>query len=79
MATSIPLEGPVPEALDEILSMVAEHPEVYLNTGHVSVPEALRLLDLAEQYGIAKVLIAHPVRGQMTIEEQNRLQQGVLF
>ncbi|MGG4129055.1 DUF6282 family protein [Paenibacillus illinoisensis] len=70
VATSIPLEGPVPEALDEILSMVAEHPEVYLNTGHVSLPEALRLLDLAEQYGIAKVLIAHPVRGQMTIDEQ---------
>lgn len=69
-AVSIPLEDPVSPELDEILSMIAEHPEVYLNTGHVSVEEAFRLLDLAERYGIRKVLIAHPVRGRMTIEQQ---------
>ena len=39
-------EEPGPE-LDEILSLIAEHPHVYLNTGHVSVDEALRLIDLA--------------------------------
>jgi len=70
VATYIPTEGPVSEELDEILTMIARHPRVYLNTGHVSVPEALRLLDLAEQYGIKKVLIAHPVRGRMTVEQQ---------
>lgn len=69
-ATRIPLADPVPPELDEILSMIAEHPEVILNTGHVSVEEAFRLLDLAERYGIKKVLIAHPVRGSMTIEQQ---------
>ncbi|MDF2964338.1 MAG: hypothetical protein K0S39_6073, partial [Paenibacillus sp.] len=47
-ATRIPLDGPIPPELDEILAMIAEHPQVYLNTGHVSVDEALKLLDLAE-------------------------------
>lgn len=70
VATSIPVEGPISEELDEILTMIASKPEVYLNTGHVSVEEALRVLDLAEEYGIKKVLIAHPVRGKMTIEQQ---------
>ncbi len=35
-AIRIPLEDPVPADLDEILQLVAEHPDVYLNTGHVS-------------------------------------------
>ncbi|MDF2836080.1 MAG: hypothetical protein K0Q63_1720 [Paenibacillus sp.] len=70
VATSIPVDGPISEELDEILTMIASKPEVYLNTGHVSVEEALRVLDLAEEYGIKKVLIAHPVRGKMTIEQQ---------
>lgn len=69
-ATYIPVEGSISEELDEILTMIAAHPQVYLNTGHVSVAEAFRLLDLAKEYGIKKVLIAHPVRGKMTIEEQ---------
>ena len=70
VATRIPLSGPIPFALSEVLEMVAARPEVYLNTGHVSGPEVMRLLDLAEQFGIAKVLIAHPARLQLTIEQQ---------
>lgn len=54
VAVRIPLEGAVPPELDEILSMVAEKPWVYLNTGHVSVPEAFRILELSKQYGIKK-------------------------
>lgn len=69
-AVRIPLDDPIPDELGEILEMVAEHPEVYLNTGHVSGPEAMRILDLAERFGIKKVLIAHPARGQLTIEQQ---------
>lgn len=69
-AVAIPLEDPVPPELDEILSMIAEKPEVYLNTGHVSVEEAFRIIDLAERYGIKKVQIAHPTRALMTIEQQ---------
>lgn len=69
-AIRIPLEDPTPPALDEVLRMVAEMPEVYLNTGHVSVEEAFRILDLAERYHIGKVLVAHPVRGAMTVAQQ---------
>ena len=57
----IPVDGlPGPE-LDEILQLIAQNPHIYLNTGHVSVPEAIRLVDLARQYGITKVLVASSV------------------
>jgi hypothetical protein len=69
-AVCIPLEDPISDELTEILNMIAEHPEVYLNTGHVSAPETMRILDLAERFGIKKVLIAHAARGQMTVEQQ---------
>jgi len=66
----IPLnEKPGPE-LDEILTLIAEHPGIYLNTGHVSNEEAFRLIDLAEEYGIKKVLVASSVTKNMSIEEQ---------
>jgi hypothetical protein len=69
-ATRIALEDPIPSELDEILAMVAEHPDVYLNTGHVSAEETMRVLDLAERYGIKKVLVAHPARRQLSLEQQ---------
>jgi hypothetical protein len=57
----IPLdEEPGPE-LDEILALIGEQPHVYLNTGHVSAEEALRLIELAPRYGIGKVLVASSV------------------
>ncbi|QDY70529.1 DUF6282 family protein [Qingshengfaniella alkalisoli] len=66
----IPVDGPISDDLAEILEMIAAHPDVYLNTGHVSGPEVLRLLDLAEEFGIQKVLIAHPARQQLSVEQQ---------
>lgn len=66
----IPLnEEPGPE-LDEILKLIAEHPDVYLNTGHVSKEEALRIVDLAAEYGIKKVLVASAVTKEMSADEQ---------
>ncbi|MGV3576860.1 MAG: DUF6282 family protein [Devosia sp.] len=69
-AIRIPEEGPISDDLAEILQMVADHPDVYLNTGHVSGPEVMRILDLAEEFKIGKVLIAHPARQQLSIEQQ---------
>ena len=69
-ATRIALDDPIPSELDEILAMVAEHPDVYLNTGHVSAEETMRVLDLAERYGIKKVLVAHPARRQLSLDQQ---------
>lgn len=53
-------EDPSPE-LDEILKLIASHPDVYMITGHVSVEEAIRLIDLAEKYGIKKVVVSSAV------------------
>ncbi|MGW5649553.1 DUF6282 family protein [Saccharopolyspora sp. NPDC003752] len=76
----IPLEGPVPDDLAEILQLIAERPDVHLNTGHVSVPEAFRLVDLAIEAGIEKIVVAHPCRGRMTTEQQKELaSKGVLL
>ena len=66
VATRIPLEDPVPHLLRKSSQMIAAKPEVYLNTGHVSGPEVMRILDLAERFKIRKVLIAHPARLQLT-------------
>lgn len=69
----IPLdEAPGPE-LDEILHLIGEHPHVYLNTGHVSVAEAQRLIDLAPQYGISRVLVASSVTKIATIDELRQM------
>ena len=54
----IPLENPVGPALEEILELIAASPHTFLNTGHVSPEEAVRLVDLAQEYGIKEVLVA---------------------
>jgi hypothetical protein len=56
----IPSETPGPE-LDEILRLIASNPQIYMITGHVSVEEAIRLVNLAEEYGIRKVLVSSSV------------------
>jgi len=72
-AIRIPVdEEPGPE-LREILQLIADHPGVYLNTGHVSNAEAVRLVDLAAEYGIKQVLVASSVTKNMTIEEQRQV------
>ncbi len=77
-AIRIPLEDPVPADLDEILKMLGEHPDVYLNTGHVSAEEALRLIELAPRYGIEldRVLVAHVARNDMTMEQQQQVAEA---
>ena len=61
-------EDPAPE-LDEILKLIASNTHVYMNTGHVSVEEAIRLVDLAKEYGIEKVLVASAVTKIATMEQ----------
>ena len=53
-------EEPTPEIV-EILEMVAAHPDVYLITGHVSAPEAVRLVELGHEYGIKKMVASSTV------------------
>lgn len=60
-AISIPVEGPIGRDLEEILRLISDNPHVFLNTGHVSAGEAIRLVDLAYEYGIRNVLVATAV------------------
>lgn len=79
-AVYVPTDGTVPDALGEILEMVAGRPEVYLNTGHVSHDEVFRIIELAQEYGIQKVLVSHPARGRLSVDEQRDLAaQGVFL
>ena len=57
----IPVEGEPGPELDEILGMIADHPHVYLDTGHVSVPEAMRLVEWQARYGYKKVIVSSSV------------------
>jgi hypothetical protein len=47
--------------LDEILRLIAGRPEVYMITGHVSAEEGVRLVDLAEEYGIGRTVVSSAV------------------
>ena len=68
-AIRIPVEGPVGPELDEILGLLADNPHIFLNTGHVSPEEAVRLVDLARHYGIEKVLVATAVTSVASTEQ----------
>jgi hypothetical protein len=69
-AIRIPVDEPPQPELEEILSLIADHPDVYLNTGHVSNDEALRLIDLAVAHGIRRILVASSVTKNMSLDEQ---------
>ena len=68
-AIRIPLEGAPSRELDKILNLIAEHPQTYLMSGHVSGPEAVRLCHLAKEYKIKKVFMSHVAVSNMTLDE----------
>jgi hypothetical protein len=49
-------QGALPDPLGEILDLVAAH-DVVLNTGHVSGPEAVRLVEAARAAGVGRILV----------------------
>lgn len=57
----IPIDSDPDEQLDEILQLIAANPQVYMDTGHVSVEEAKRLVDLQEFYGFNNVIVSSSV------------------
>ena len=64
----IPDEAPTKE-LDEILKLIAENPQVYMITGHVSAKEGIRLIDLAVEYRIEKVVVSSAVTKIASIDQ----------
>lgn len=75
----IPLEAEPGPELDEILGLIGEHKHVYLNTGHVSVDEALRLVELAPRYGVERILVASSVTKIASDEQVRRMIAGGAF
>jgi GNAT superfamily N-acetyltransferase len=53
---AIPERGPPPDALLRILDLVAAA-DVVLNTGHLSAPEAMRVVEEARGRGVARILV----------------------
>ena len=64
----IPDGEPTPE-IDEVLQLIADHPEAYLITGHVSPEESVRLCELAKDYGIPKVVVSSTIPKLATPEQ----------
>jgi hypothetical protein len=61
-------EEPGPE-LDEILHLAAATPGLYVDTGHVSAAEAVRLVDLKERYGYKKIVVSSAVTKIATADQ----------
>lgn len=68
-AISIPVKGPIGPELDEILRVISNNPHVFMNTGHVSPEEAIRLVGLTRRYRIGKVLVATAVTAVATTKQ----------
>ena len=60
-AIKIPLGEETDQRLDEILSLIADNPQVYLVTGHVSTEEAAKLVDLSQKFEIKNVIVSSAV------------------
>ena len=72
-AIRIPLEDPISPELEEILQLIADNPHMYMSTGHVSGDEVIRLVELAERFGIAKVLVSSHAVDDLTFEQQREV------
>ena len=76
---SIPLDKP-DKNLDEILRIIADNPQLYMVSGHLSNQEALRLCDYAQDYGIKKILISNAVTEHLDKKElEYAIKKGALL
>jgi len=57
----IPLDEDPGSELDEMLQLLAANPQIYMDTGHLSVEEAIGLVDLKEKYGYERVVVSSSV------------------
>ena len=72
----IPVDtAPTPE-LDEILRLIAANPDLYMITGHVSAPEALRLTELGAEYGIKKMVVSSTVFKIATMDQLQQMTEN---
>ena len=64
------MDGELGPKTGEMLTQLAENPQTYVDTGHVSADEAIRLLELKGKHGCAKI-VASSCR--ITISTMGRL------
>ena len=69
MCIKIPVDEAPDENLDEILRLIAANPHIYMVTGHTSVDEGVRLVELAEEYGIKKTVVSSAVVKEATMDQ----------
>jgi len=65
----VPTDGSRDPRLEEILAMVAERPDVYMITGHTSVPEAMVLVELGKEHGIRNMVVSSAVTKEATDDQ----------
>jgi len=75
----IPLEGDPDPALDEILTLLAANPHIYLDTGHVSAEEAMRLVELKSKYGYKKIVVSSSVAKVSTMDQLQQMAKKGAF
>ena len=69
MCIKIPVDEAPDENLDEILRLIAANPHIYMVTGHTSVQEGVRLVELAEEYGIKKTIVSSAVVKEASMDQ----------
>lgn len=69
---AIPDSGPLPDPLPEILDLVAAR-DVVFNTGHISAPEALRVVEAARERGVERILVPCSHYDEAAVAEIARL------
>jgi hypothetical protein len=69
MCIKIPIEEEKDENFSEIFRLIANNLNIYLITGHVSVPEATQLVDLSAEYGIQNVIVSSAVVKEASLDE----------
>ena len=53
--------GRLTSSIEEVLSVLADHPDVVLATGHVSPQEVNAVVHRAKELGIQRIIITHPL------------------
>ena len=69
----IPVIESPDENLDEILRLIAANPKIYMITGHTSVNEAVRLIELAEDYKIENTIVSSAVVKEASIDQLQKM------
>ena len=75
----IPVHEEPGEDLDEILKLIAANPHVYMVTGHTAVDESIRLVELAKEYGIKKVIVSSAVVKEASMDQLNYIAENGAF